>query len=1064
MRKLITALATAALLVPAVGADAGHLRYLPQFGNDDFANATALSGDLPIQTTARLIGATVETDEPATSCDDSPTEGSVWYSFTAPATSAYQVDTYAPSGLDGPADTNVDIEVFTGTAIDALTEVTCDNTESEGTGDDTMVAAAFEGTAGTTYLIRLSEGTTGDPATTPLQIRQVADPANDDFADAVVAADGFDMTGFFGESDLETGEVVPSCGSAGDSTGSVWFRLTPPTTADWMVRSSASDGDVTTAVYTGSSVDALTEVECSSGGAVPISFGDSNGMNEILTLDGGTTYHVGIFVESTELHERQRWSLQLQQAVVPGNDDLVNATEITGPLSESLMLHATDVETDEQCGSDVSVWYTITPTEDDVLQVSTNRSDGDLQMGFYTGDPDEDAHGDLTQLDCFDSDSNFYAESHALDMTAGTTYYIQVTENSGNGLASVDIYFPETADNLTIGTAREITQFPFRDSAEVAEALEEAGGCNNDEKYLYWTWTAPFDMEVFVTTTNSLMDTHLTVFEGADLGADVLCSDDYGGSYASGGTFDATSGTTYTIGAGSLATNMYDNVGRLFLWVTGGGGVTGTVTDSDGDPLEGMCVSATQGTEDRGSVMTAADGTWAIAGLDDGDVDVEIGPCGSRAHVAGYETVVASATAVKGRTIVLEPTALNGTPVAVDDAATTTRDTEVEIDVLANDTDDAPGLTIGATTEPDNGSVDCDDTCTYTPAPGFSGEDTFTYTATDGDATSAPATVTVTVDPRAFDQRRFAGENREETPVLVSQFTFPNPGDADVVVLARSDTYPDALAGGPLAFAANGPILLTPPTALSPDAAGEIQRLGVDKVYLLGGPVALSQAVEDAVEALGVTTIERLAGADRFATAVLVADELADVNGAASDTAYVVEGQNASPSRGWPDAVSAGPAASLNGNPILLVTRDTVPGATATALADIDNAIVVGGEVAVSAATFGAVDAIVDTTTRVAGATRFSTSTAIADTQLASVPTPTRAWIATGFAFPDALAAGPAVAREGGVLALIDGTSATGETITWLTANSDDLDGLRILGGEVAISAGTAAAAVAAVQ
>ena len=120
--------------------------------------------------------------------------------------------------------------------------------------------------------------------------------------------------------------------------------------------------------------------------------------------------------------------------------------------------------------------------------------------------------------------------------------------------------------------------------------------------------------------------------------------------------------------------------------------------------------------------------------------------------------------------------------------------------------------------------------------------------------------------------QRLAGPTRLETAISLSQNTF-GPGDAPVVVLARSDEFADALAGAPLAAKERGPILLTPPDGLVDITAAEIQRVlppgGV--VYLLGGPAALSERVAQDVAALGYTP-QRLQGPSRYETAIAIAD------------------------------------------------------------------------------------------------------------------------------------------------------------------------------------------------
>src|SRR4029079_13027249 len=94
---------------------------------------------------------------------------------------------------------------------------------------------------------------------------------------------------------------------------------------------------------------------------------------------------------------------------------------------------------------------------------------------------------------------------------------------------------------------------------------------------------------------------------------------------------------------------------------------------------------------------------------------------------------------------------VNDAPIAGNDTATTNEDTPVDIRVLANDTDIAPGTTLTpvVTAGPLHGTttVNTDRTITYTPAANYAGPDSFTYTATDGLATSNTATVSITVTP-----------------------------------------------------------------------------------------------------------------------------------------------------------------------------------------------------------------------------------------------------------------------------------------------------------------------------
>jgi hypothetical protein len=103
-----------------------------------------------------------------------------------------------------------------------------------------------------------------------------------------------------------------------------------------------------------------------------------------------------------------------------------------------------------------------------------------------------------------------------------------------------------------------------------------------------------------------------------------------------------------------------------------------------------------------------------------------------------------------------EPTpGVNNPPVARDDAFTTSEDTPVNGDVLADngsgvDSDpDGDALSVALATGPANGSVvlQIDGSFSYTPDMGFSGMDTFVYQLADGNGGTDLATATITVTP-----------------------------------------------------------------------------------------------------------------------------------------------------------------------------------------------------------------------------------------------------------------------------------------------------------------------------
>jgi hypothetical protein len=100
---------------------------------------------------------------------------------------------------------------------------------------------------------------------------------------------------------------------------------------------------------------------------------------------------------------------------------------------------------------------------------------------------------------------------------------------------------------------------------------------------------------------------------------------------------------------------------------------------------------------------------------------------------------------------------VNDPPVAADDFYSTLEDLVlVTGNVLANDSDvEGDSIAVHDFTQPSYGSVvyNGNGTFTYTPDPGFSGDDSFTYRITDGQAASDPALVRIIVVPR--DQYRW---------------------------------------------------------------------------------------------------------------------------------------------------------------------------------------------------------------------------------------------------------------------------------------------------------------------
>ncbi|MDR6971700.1 cell wall-binding repeat-containing protein [Leifsonia shinshuensis] len=188
------------------------------------------------------------------------------------------------------------------------------------------------------------------------------------------------------------------------------------------------------------------------------------------------------------------------------------------------------------------------------------------------------------------------------------------------------------------------------------------------------------------------------------------------------------------------------------------------------------------------------------------------------------------------------------------------------------------------------------------------------------------------------DVTRVAGGDRFETAAKVSASVFP-PG-VPVAYVASGSNFPDALAGGPAAAAAGGPVLLTAPGALPVATSTELKRLKPERIVMLGGDAAVSAGVETSLKDMSSASVTRVAGSNRFETAAMATSVFAP----GVPVAYVANGYN------FPDALAGGPAASIAGGPVLLTSQGTLSDATSKELDRLrpKSIVVLGGSAAVS--------------------------------------------------------------------------------------------------------------------
>lgn len=188
---------------------------------------------------------------------------------------------------------------------------------------------------------------------------------------------------------------------------------------------------------------------------------------------------------------------------------------------------------------------------------------------------------------------------------------------------------------------------------------------------------------------------------------------------------------------------------------------------------------------------------------------------------------------------------------------------------------------------------------------------------------------------------------------------------------------------------------------------------------------------------------KRLAGTDRYSTAAaIVADSFPT---GPVPVVYIATGES------YADALAGGPAADVQGGPVLPVAKTGIPVPILAELDRLDPAriVVLGGPGAVSDAIAAQLlTYTTGTVSRLAGTNRYDTAARVARAAFTS-PVP-QVLIATGTGFPDALAGGAVGAKTNSPVLLVDPNSLPAETAAALRALQPR--NIAVLGGTNAVS------------
>ncbi|MFA5862037.1 MAG: S8 family serine peptidase [Candidatus Thermoplasmatota archaeon] len=260
-------------------------------------------------------------------------------------------------------------------------------------------------------------------------------PANNCFAaPTTVPASGGQMAALSTTgATTETGEPAP-CGSIG---ATVWYTWTPTTGGSTTVETVGPSFDTVVAVYTGSSLTALTNVGCND------DIASGNTLSKVtFTATAGTTYRIQAGGYSGATGTLNLKVTAPAACSGPTGNCFSTAVGITSvPYSQSKSTSGATLETSEPrpCGSiGATVWYTYTPSTSGSKTTDTMGSGFDTVLAVYTGS----SLTGLTNVGCNDDISGSDLDSRVTwTATAGTTYRIQV---GGYNSATGSLVFHES--------------------------------------------------------------------------------------------------------------------------------------------------------------------------------------------------------------------------------------------------------------------------------------------------------------------------------------------------------------------------------------------------------------------------------------------------------------------------------------------------------------------------------------------------------------------------------------------------------------------------------------------
>ncbi|HEX8501288.1 MAG TPA: Ig-like domain-containing protein [Pyrinomonadaceae bacterium] len=439
-------------------------------------------------------------------------------------------------------------------------------------------------------------------------------PLNDNFASAQVITS---LPGTTTGSNVGATKEVGELDHAYDRGGaSVWYKWQAPSTRSVDFKTEGSGFDTTLAVYTGTTLDTLTEVAANddSGAAgvntSRVSFDAVAGKIYYIAVDG---YFDGTYAGSGSI------SLAWSATPRPANDNFAAAQLLAAAASGTATgtTRGATLETGEPYHADAdggkSVWYKWQAPSAGSFEFTTRGSNFDTLLAVYTGTGVSALTG-VASNDEEDWNAGLHTSRVIFNATAGAVYYIAVDGFYGD-FGDVTLKWqagPGAAANNNFAAAQVINGDEGRIVGHNWMATKETGepihGDGEGGASVWYRFRAPGSGRVTFDTLGSTFDTQMAVYTGTGVSAltRVAANDDdaEAGLMTSRVSFDAVAGTVYYI----AVDGWYGEAGTVVLRTPRTGGRIAFASTRDGDS-EIFTMNKDGGDQRQLTANTAAD-TW----------------------------------------------------------------------------------------------------------------------------------------------------------------------------------------------------------------------------------------------------------------------------------------------------------------------------------------------------------------------------------------------------------------------------------------------------------------------